>query len=71
MIPELHKEINSLQNEKNESDRKMREQTEQTRGTFWDLFIILVRIVKDNQYPSPKMIKDVMEYRNKIRNILV
>ncbi|MCI4382023.1 hypothetical protein PGIGA_G00258860 [Pangasianodon gigas] len=32
VIPELHKEINSLQNEKTEADRKLREQTEQTRA---------------------------------------
>ncbi|XP_060770464.1 unconventional myosin-Vc isoform X2 [Neoarius graeffei] len=32
VIPELHKEINSLQNEKIEADRKMRDQTEQTRA---------------------------------------
>ncbi|KAG7324176.1 hypothetical protein KOW79_012192 [Hemibagrus wyckioides] len=32
VIPELHKEINSLQNEKIEAERKMREQTEQTRA---------------------------------------
>lgn len=33
VIPELHKEINSLRSEKIETDRKMREQNEQTRGT--------------------------------------
>ncbi|KAM9496362.1 unconventional myosin-Vc [Clarias gariepinus] len=32
VIPELHKQINSLQNEKAEANRKMREQSEQTRA---------------------------------------
>ncbi|KAF7701920.1 hypothetical protein HF521_001203 [Silurus meridionalis] len=32
VIPELHREIHSLQNEKTEADRKLREQTEQTRA---------------------------------------
>ncbi|XP_017341612.1 unconventional myosin-Vc [Ictalurus punctatus] len=32
VIPELHKEINSLQNERIEADRKMKEQAEQTRA---------------------------------------
>lgn len=35
-IPELHRDLNNLQNQRNDMDRKMKQQSEEARGTGAD-----------------------------------
>ena len=41
IIPELRKDLNNLQNQRNNMDRKMKEQSEQARGTYFYLYVII------------------------------
>lgn len=38
VIPDLHRDLNNLQNQRNNMDRKMKQQSEQARGTGLDTF---------------------------------
>uniref|UniRef100_A0A8C3G4U8 Myosin VC n=1 Tax=Cyclopterus lumpus TaxID=8103 RepID=A0A8C3G4U8_CYCLU len=72
VIPELRRDLNNLQNQRNNMDRKMKQQSELAIGTYFYSSAVLKMIPK--QTPAPAIPKDflgMLEYRREDESRLI